>query len=259
MFVQLNPDTDKIVYSHFTCATDTENIRFVFAAVRDTILQANLKEYNLVWTWQAGRPSLQGGHRARWSVQVCERMRRSARSNVARDDWTEPVLRWKKTPAGRVPARDLVLPFLRPWVALRREYCEGLFFLFFFLKNAAWKRARFQVSIEKRRNCTYPLSSAFRMADSQHPLNGQKRTRLRLRCEKRTACRRRSAPSCGHRYLAPTAQDSFWDRVTENVFRRLLACAFPKPSPFPAQPYLRRLCNPCLLCVSYYSYCFFSS
>nr|CAB3250018.1 guanine nucleotide-binding protein G(q) subunit alpha [Phallusia mammillata] len=48
MFVDLNPDQDKVVYSHFTCATDTENIRFVFAAVRDTILQANLKEYNLV-------------------------------------------------------------------------------------------------------------------------------------------------------------------------------------------------------------------
>ncbi|XP_002121062.2 guanine nucleotide-binding protein G(q) subunit alpha isoform X1 [Ciona intestinalis] len=48
MFVELNPNKDKIVYSHFTCATDTENIRFVFAAVRDTILQANLKEYNLV-------------------------------------------------------------------------------------------------------------------------------------------------------------------------------------------------------------------
>ena len=29
--------------------TDTENIRFVFAAVKDTILQLNLKEYNLVW------------------------------------------------------------------------------------------------------------------------------------------------------------------------------------------------------------------
>ena len=28
--------------------SDTENIRFVFAAVRDTILQLNLKEYNLV-------------------------------------------------------------------------------------------------------------------------------------------------------------------------------------------------------------------
>ncbi|OQV11537.1 Guanine nucleotide-binding protein subunit alpha-11 [Hypsibius exemplaris] len=48
MFVDLNPDSDKIVYSHFTCATDTENIRFVFAAVKDTILQLNLKEYNLV-------------------------------------------------------------------------------------------------------------------------------------------------------------------------------------------------------------------
>ena len=48
MFVELNPDADKIIYSHFTCATDTENIRFVFAAVKDTILQANLREYNLV-------------------------------------------------------------------------------------------------------------------------------------------------------------------------------------------------------------------
>ena len=48
MFIELNPDQEKIVYGHFTCATDTENIRFVFAAVRDTILQSNLKEYNLV-------------------------------------------------------------------------------------------------------------------------------------------------------------------------------------------------------------------
>ncbi|GAA48886.1 hypothetical protein T265_04399 [Opisthorchis viverrini] len=48
LFVELNPDPDKIIYSHFTCATDTENIRFVFAAVKDTILQLNLKEYNLV-------------------------------------------------------------------------------------------------------------------------------------------------------------------------------------------------------------------
>lgn len=50
MFVDLNPDSEKIIYSHFTCATDTENIRFVFAAVKDTILQLTLKEYNLVWT-----------------------------------------------------------------------------------------------------------------------------------------------------------------------------------------------------------------
>lgn len=27
---------------------DTENIKFVFAAVKDTILQHNLREYNLV-------------------------------------------------------------------------------------------------------------------------------------------------------------------------------------------------------------------
>lgn len=48
MFVDLNPDAEKIIYSHFTCATDTENIKFVFAAVKDTILQSNLREYNLV-------------------------------------------------------------------------------------------------------------------------------------------------------------------------------------------------------------------
>lgn len=48
IFVELNPDPEKIIYSHFTCATDTDNIRFVFAAVKDTILQLNLKEYNLV-------------------------------------------------------------------------------------------------------------------------------------------------------------------------------------------------------------------
>ncbi|GAA53621.1 guanine nucleotide binding protein (G protein) alpha q polypeptide [Clonorchis sinensis] len=48
LFVELNPDPHKIIYSHFTCATDTENIRFVFAAVKDTILQLNLAEYNLV-------------------------------------------------------------------------------------------------------------------------------------------------------------------------------------------------------------------
>ena len=50
MFVDLNPDTEKTIYSHFTCATntDTENYRFVFAAVKDSILQQNRKEYKLV-------------------------------------------------------------------------------------------------------------------------------------------------------------------------------------------------------------------
>ncbi|XP_045470878.1 guanine nucleotide-binding protein G(q) subunit alpha isoform X5 [Harmonia axyridis] len=47
MFVDLNPDTEKIIYSHFTCATDTENIKLVFCAVKDTIMQTALKEFNL--------------------------------------------------------------------------------------------------------------------------------------------------------------------------------------------------------------------
>ncbi|XP_069086184.1 guanine nucleotide-binding protein subunit alpha-14 [Pleurodeles waltl] len=48
LYQDQNPDKEKVVYSHFTCATDTENIRFVFAAVKDTILQLNLREFNLV-------------------------------------------------------------------------------------------------------------------------------------------------------------------------------------------------------------------
>jgi hypothetical protein len=36
------------INKNFFCKIDTENIRFVFAAVKDTILQLNLKEYNLV-------------------------------------------------------------------------------------------------------------------------------------------------------------------------------------------------------------------
>nr|XP_015798452.2 guanine nucleotide-binding protein G(q) subunit alpha [Nothobranchius furzeri] len=48
MFFSLNPDEDKLIYSHFTCATDTDNIRFVFCAVKHHILQINLEEQNLV-------------------------------------------------------------------------------------------------------------------------------------------------------------------------------------------------------------------
>ncbi|KAG7476271.1 hypothetical protein MATL_G00081150 [Megalops atlanticus] len=48
MFQEQNPDKEKTIYSHFTCATDTENIRFVFSAVKDTLLRHNLKEFNLV-------------------------------------------------------------------------------------------------------------------------------------------------------------------------------------------------------------------
>ncbi|XP_033974656.1 guanine nucleotide-binding protein subunit alpha-14 [Trematomus bernacchii] len=48
MYQEQNPDKGKPLYPHFTCATDTENIRFVFVAVKDTILRHNLKEFNLV-------------------------------------------------------------------------------------------------------------------------------------------------------------------------------------------------------------------
>lgn len=40
-------ETNMCVWIFLLCL-DTENIRFVFAAVKDTILQSNLKEYNLV-------------------------------------------------------------------------------------------------------------------------------------------------------------------------------------------------------------------
>ncbi|KAF3848604.1 hypothetical protein F7725_015101 [Dissostichus mawsoni] len=49
MFVSLNPNEKKVIYSHCTCATDTNNIRFVFRAVKDYILQINLEVYNLLW------------------------------------------------------------------------------------------------------------------------------------------------------------------------------------------------------------------
>ncbi|KAI7812596.1 guanine nucleotide-binding protein subunit alpha-14-like [Triplophysa rosa] len=47
MYEQQNSDTQKPIYAHFTCATDTENIRFVFIAVKDTILKHNLSMFNL--------------------------------------------------------------------------------------------------------------------------------------------------------------------------------------------------------------------
>ncbi|XP_041085079.1 guanine nucleotide-binding protein subunit alpha-11-like [Polyodon spathula] len=38
----------KMVYPHFTCATDTNNIRYVFSAIRDTVLLNSLKEFSLL-------------------------------------------------------------------------------------------------------------------------------------------------------------------------------------------------------------------
>lgn len=36
---------DVTVYSHFTCATDTKNMRFVFESVKSTIFDQNIKDY----------------------------------------------------------------------------------------------------------------------------------------------------------------------------------------------------------------------
>ncbi|UJR07090.1 hypothetical protein I4U23_011378 [Adineta vaga] len=47
MYVDLNPDSEKIIYSHFDCAIDGEHTRFVFNAIKDTILQSSLKQYKL--------------------------------------------------------------------------------------------------------------------------------------------------------------------------------------------------------------------
>jgi guanine nucleotide-binding protein G(q) subunit alpha len=46
MFFDLIPDyfSKRVIYSHFTCATDTENIRIVFKAVKDTIFELLLRK-----------------------------------------------------------------------------------------------------------------------------------------------------------------------------------------------------------------------
>jgi len=47
-FEDLNKRKDtKEIYSHFTCATDTNNVQFVFDAVTDVIIKNNLKDCGL--------------------------------------------------------------------------------------------------------------------------------------------------------------------------------------------------------------------
>jgi guanine nucleotide-binding protein G(i) subunit alpha len=38
----------KTIYFHFTCATDTENIKFVFDSVTDVIIKSNLADCGLL-------------------------------------------------------------------------------------------------------------------------------------------------------------------------------------------------------------------
>lgn len=42
-FKELNKNPSKPIYEHFTCATDTNNIRHVFDSVSDIIIERNLR------------------------------------------------------------------------------------------------------------------------------------------------------------------------------------------------------------------------
>eukprot|EP00055_Hartaetosiga_balthica_P009450 m.37678 g.37678 ORF g.37678 m.37678 type:complete len:358 (+) comp6751_c0_seq1:159-1232(+) len=46
-FISLNKNPQKQIYEHFTCATDTGNIRHVFDSVSDIIIEKNLKKAGL--------------------------------------------------------------------------------------------------------------------------------------------------------------------------------------------------------------------
>jgi guanine nucleotide-binding protein G(i) subunit alpha len=48
-FLELNKNPQsKQIYAHFTCATDTAQIKFVMAAVTDIIIQRNLRDTGLM-------------------------------------------------------------------------------------------------------------------------------------------------------------------------------------------------------------------
>lgn len=47
-FVSLNAATSKLIYHHFTTATDTSNIQVVFQVVMDTIIKENLEAVSLL-------------------------------------------------------------------------------------------------------------------------------------------------------------------------------------------------------------------
>ncbi|OMH80989.1 Guanine nucleotide-binding protein alpha-1 subunit, partial [Zancudomyces culisetae] len=47
-FVSLNKSDTKQIYTHFTCATDTNQIKFVMAAVNDIIIQTSLRDVGVL-------------------------------------------------------------------------------------------------------------------------------------------------------------------------------------------------------------------
>ncbi|CAG5929042.1 unnamed protein product [Menidia menidia] len=47
-FVSLNKAPERLVYHHFTTATDTSNVQVVFQVVMDTIIKENLEAVSLL-------------------------------------------------------------------------------------------------------------------------------------------------------------------------------------------------------------------
>jgi len=47
-FTSLNRNPNKVIYVHVTCATDTENMRFVFNAVKDIVIRTSLMSSDLL-------------------------------------------------------------------------------------------------------------------------------------------------------------------------------------------------------------------
>jgi guanine nucleotide-binding protein subunit alpha len=47
-FLGLNKSKDKQIYTHFTCATDTQQIKFVMTVVNDIIIQTSLRDVGLL-------------------------------------------------------------------------------------------------------------------------------------------------------------------------------------------------------------------
>ena len=48
MFISVCDIPEKRIFSHYTTATDTENIERVFDAVKTTVLEEYLRDYNLM-------------------------------------------------------------------------------------------------------------------------------------------------------------------------------------------------------------------
>lgn len=46
-FEGINENKDKVIYTHFTCSTDTSSIKFVIFAVVDVIIRNSLKDCGL--------------------------------------------------------------------------------------------------------------------------------------------------------------------------------------------------------------------